>query len=213
MGVLAAGLIWQFILALLIIYREEGNLRWSTIQQRLWLNTPKDPTTGNARGKLWLWLIPIIVLLALSESGIAPVLNRLWVSVFPFLAEPSSFAFATLLGSAEVQEQLVGAWWFLALFLLMGTFNIVGEEFLLRGILLPKMTGVFGKWDWVANGVLMGAYHWHQPWMIPGGIIAGIFFFALPAKRYRSTWMSLIPHSIQIVIFTFLIVGLVLGVV
>jgi len=210
-GTLAVGLIWQFALAMFIVYREEGDLRWSTIRRRLWLNTPRDPKTGEPRSRLWLWLIPIITLLAVSESMIGPVLNRPWVSVFPFFAEPSSFAFATLLGSPEVQAQLVGAWWFLALFLLLGTFNILGEEFLLRGVLLPKMNGVFGKWDWVANGVLMGAYHWHQPWMIPGGIIAGIFFFALPAKRFRSIWMSFIPHSIQIVIFTFLILGLVLG--
>lgn len=213
MGALAAGLIWQFALALLFVYYEKGNLRWSTIRQRLWLNAPQDPKTGEFKGRLWLWLIPIIILLAASESAIAPMLNQLWVLIFPSFAEPSSFAFATLLGSAEVQEELVGAWWFLALFLLMGTFNILGEEFLLRGVLLPKMAGTFGKWDWVANGILMGAYHWHQPWMIPGGILAGVFCFAFPAKRFRSVWMSLIPHSIQIVIFTFLILGIVLGIV
>ena len=210
-GALAVGLIWQFALAMIIVYREEGDLRWSTIRRRLWLNTPRDPKTGATRRKLWLWLIPIITMLAVSESVIAPVLNRLWVSVLPFVAEPSSFAMDSLLGSPEVQAQLAGAWWFLGLFLLMGVFNILGEEFLFRGVLLPKMEGVFGKWDWAANGVLMGAYHWHQPWMIPGGIISGVFFFALPAKRFRSTWMAFISHSIQIVIFGFLILGLVLG--
>jgi hypothetical protein len=37
------------------------------------------------------------------------------------------------------------------------------------GMLLPKMEGVFGKWSWVANGVLFGFYHLHQPWGISGG--------------------------------------------
>ena len=34
---------------------------------------------------------------------------------------------------------------------------------LFRGVLLPKMRGVFGKWDWVANSVLFGPYHMHVP--------------------------------------------------
>src|SRR5678815_4030020 len=38
---LTVGLIWQFVLAMIIVYREEGDLRWATIQRRLWLNTPR----------------------------------------------------------------------------------------------------------------------------------------------------------------------------
>ena len=39
------GLIWQFILSLIIIRQEEGNMSWTTIKKRLRLNTPKDPKT------------------------------------------------------------------------------------------------------------------------------------------------------------------------
>ena len=115
-GAFTVGLIWQFALAMIIVHREEGDLQWSTIRRRLWLNKPQDPKTGEFRGRLWLWLIPIIILLALSEVVIAPVLNRFWVGVFPFLAEPSGFAFDSVLGAPEVRAQLVGAWWFLRCF-------------------------------------------------------------------------------------------------
>jgi uncharacterized protein len=47
------------------------------------------------------------------------------------------------------------------------------EEFLFRGVLLPMMDGVFGRWGWVANGVLSGIYHLHQPWGIPGAVVSG----------------------------------------
>ena len=83
-GVLGVGLIWQFVLSMIIVYREEGDLRWATIRQRFWLNKPRDSKTGETRGRLWLWLLPIFILLALTEFTIAPVLNRLWVSVFPY---------------------------------------------------------------------------------------------------------------------------------
>ena len=34
------GLIWQFILSMIILYREEGNIRLETIGRRFWLNNP-----------------------------------------------------------------------------------------------------------------------------------------------------------------------------
>src|SRR5690349_19319291 len=38
--VLTIGLVWQFVLVMILLYQEAGNLRWSTIKQRLWLQTP-----------------------------------------------------------------------------------------------------------------------------------------------------------------------------
>ena len=50
----------------------------------------------------------------------------------------------------------------------MFVFNtVLGEELLFRGYLLPRMNGVFGRRDWLANGVLFAAYHLHVPWVIP----------------------------------------------
>ena len=209
---LTLGLIWLFVLSMIIVYREEGDLRWGTIRQRLWLNTPRDPKTGQPHRKLWLWLIPFIILGTAYGVFLTPLVDRLWGSIFPIFAEPPGYNFAAILESAEILEQLVGAWWFFLLFFVSALFNtVLGEEFLFRGVLLPKMNGVFGKWDWVANGVLFGLYHLHQPWSILASIIDGIFLFAVPARLYRSTWMAIIIHSLQSVFFLFLILGVVLG--
>jgi uncharacterized protein len=40
-----AGMAWQFIASLMILYRELGTLRWSVFRQRVWLKTPLDPMT------------------------------------------------------------------------------------------------------------------------------------------------------------------------
>jgi membrane protease YdiL (CAAX protease family) len=207
------GLIWIFVLALIIVYREEGDLRWATLRRRLCLNTPRDLKTGEPRRKLWLWLIPIIILFPVVTFLISPPLHRLWNSLFPFFAPPPGFDPGQALGSPEIQAQLVGAWDFLLLFVVMAFFNIFGEEFLFRGVLLPKMGGTFGKWDWVVNGVLMGAYHWHQPWTIAGTILASTLLFALPARLFRSTWMAIIAHALQYLILIPLILAIVLGLV
>jgi membrane protease YdiL (CAAX protease family) len=211
MGLLTAGLIWQFVLVLILVYREEGNLRWSTLRRRLWLRGPSDPRTGERRGRLWLWVIPFLIAVAVADVALAGPIRDLWVSIFPFLAAPPGFDPGDALGQPETKAQLVGAWGFLALFVVLAVFNtVLGEELLFRGGLLPKMEGVFGKWDWVANALLFGFYHLHQPWGIPGSCITGLLY-CYPARRFRSTWLSIILHSGQSVVFLFLILGLVLG--
>jgi membrane protease YdiL (CAAX protease family) len=162
---LTLGLIWLFLLSMIIVRQEEGDLRWATIKRRLRLNTPRDPKTREPRNRLWLWLVPALIGIALLDVLLASTIDNLWVSIFPFLAELPGYNFDAIFESTEIMEQLVGAWWFLALFLLFAIFNtILGEEFLFRGVLLPKMDGVFGRWSWVANGVLFGFFHLHQPW-------------------------------------------------
>ena len=54
----------------------------------------------------------------------------------------------------------------------MCVFNtVLGEELLFRGYLLPRMAGVFGRYDWVANGVIFAAYHLHVRWAIPAALV------------------------------------------
>ncbi len=158
------GLIWLFVLSIIIVRREEGDLRWESVKLRLRLNAPREPATGEPRRRLWLWVVPFLVAVAAVELVLDPPIENAWVWVFPFLAEPGSYSFDANFGSQEILQRLEGAWWFFALFVVQAAFNtILGEEFLFRGVLLPRMEGVFGRWSWVANSVLFGLYHVHQP--------------------------------------------------
>lgn len=212
LSLLAVGLVWLFVLSMIIVRREEGNLRWATIKRRLRLGTPRDPKTGEPRRRLWLWVILFLVAIVVWELALTSYVQGFWVSVFPFFTEPPGYSMAGIFESQEILDRLVGAWWFFALFLVQAIFNtILGEEFLFRGVLLPQMEGVFGKWSWVANGVLFGLYHVHQPWGIADSVISGVFLYTYPTWRFRSTWMGIIVHSAQTVYFAFLFLGVVLG--
>jgi uncharacterized protein len=208
---LTLGLVWLFVLSMIIVRREEGDLRWATVKRRLRLNAPREPATGEPRARLWLWVVPFLVAVALVDIVLSTPLKNAWVSVFPFFVEPTGYSLDAIFGSQEILARLEGAWWFFALFVVQAAFNtILGEEFLFRGVLLPKMEGVFGRGSWVANGVLFGLYHVHQPWGIPNSVLTGLLY-TFPAYRYRSTWMSIILHSAQSVFFAFLVLGVVLG--
>jgi len=204
------GLVWQFVFSMLILYREEGKIRIATIGRRFWLNNPISPRTGEKDNRLWWLLIPLMLLTAASDLGLGPFLDGIWTKLFPFLAEPQSRSLDALF-APEMHARWIGAWDFLALFVIASLFNnFLSEEFLFRGVLLPKMKGVFGRWDWVANGVIFGVYHLHMPWGIPGNIVFG-WLMAFVAKRYRSNWFPIVLHNGQAFYFSFLILGLVLG--
>ena len=85
---LALGLVWLFVLSMIIVRREEGDLRSATVKQRLRLNAPREPATGVPRARLFLWVVPFIVGVTVIELVLNTPLENAWVSLFPFLAEP-----------------------------------------------------------------------------------------------------------------------------
>jgi uncharacterized protein len=87
---------------------------------------------------------------------------------------------------------------------------VPGEDLLFRGLLLLRMQGVFGRGDFVANGVLFAFYHLHQPWSIPAAL-ADIILTSYPTRRWQSVWMSVIVHSAQSDFVFIIILALVLG--
>jgi uncharacterized protein len=207
---LAVGLLWEFVLAMIILHREEGNIRWTTISRRFWLRHPISPRTGATKKTLWWWIVPLIFLIGLIDIALRPWIVKLTGMVFPLLAEPKGYDMSAIF-TPELRAQWVGHWGLFGLLFVQGILNtFLGEEFIFRGVLLPKMEGVFGKWDWLANGVLFGFYHLHQPWGIVSSVLTGILY-AFSGKRFRSNWFPIILHSGQTIFLLFLILGLVLG--
>jgi uncharacterized protein len=189
--VVVVGLMWQFVVSLAVLQHELGGLRWPSIKKRIWLNLPRDPRTGKARKILFLWAVPAIAANVLG-GYLASYLDTAWTNLVPALREPS---YAQIQGLAD--PQFHGQWWILGLTLTSMLFNyLLGEELLFHGVLLPRMAGVFGRWDWVANTVLFGLYHVHKIWFWPS-MIASSFGYAWAAKRFRSLWMSVIVHGIE----------------
>jgi membrane protease YdiL (CAAX protease family) len=195
---LTVGMIWQFLFVMICVRREQGSLRWSVLKDALWLHAPRNPRTRRRGGRLWWVLLPLIVLVAAKEE-------------LPRIPAPVERDQGLFLQSAAGQEFFSGNWVWFAVIVTMMIFNtVLGEELLFRGLLLPRMRGAFGRWDWLANGVLFGAYHLHLPWSIPANTL-DTFFISLPASRYRSALIGILVHSVQTVVFTALLLALVLG--
>ena len=195
---LTGGLVWQFVLVVGLVAREQRSLRWSRVRQALWLDAPRSPRTGRRGGRAWLIVVPLI--LATAAEGMIPVLGI-----------PEGHDLASFLGSNAGQEFLSGAWGWFAVIAVLAVFNtVLGEELLFRGLLLPRMNGAFGERDWVANGVLFAAYHLHMPWAMPATLL-DTFILSYSSKRYRSALVGIAVHSGQSILLLGLTLALVLG--
>jgi membrane protease YdiL (CAAX protease family) len=194
---MTVGLIWQFVLVLLLVYRERGSVRWPVLKDALWLQAPRSPRTGRVGGRLWLVLVPCVLLFTAEKfiPSFPPVTGH---HLGVFLESDAGAAF------------LSGNWGWYALIAALVVFNtVLGEELLFRGLLLPRMQGAFGRWDWVANGVLFAGYHLHMPWTIPATLL-DTFALSYPSRRYRSALIGIAVHSAQSVMILVLVLFLVI---
>jgi membrane protease YdiL (CAAX protease family) len=195
--VATAGLAWQFLLVLILVHREQRSLRWSVLKDALWLHAPRSPRTGRRGRWTWLVVIPLVVAFGVEE-------------LLPTLRAPESRELGHLLFSDAGQQFLSGNWGWFGILVALVVFNtVLGEELLFRGLLLPRMRGVFGRWDWAANGLLFAVYHLHEPWGIPRTLLDA-FILAYPSKRYNSALIGIAVHSAQSVTILGLALALVL---
>jgi len=194
---LTAGLVWQFVLVMTLVRREQGTLRFSVLRDALWLRAPRSPRTGRRGGKAWLITLPLIVAFGLEE-------------MLPGMPHAAARDFGEFLGSDAGHTLLAGSWGWFAIIVTLLVFNtVIGEELLFRGYLLPRINGVFGRKDWLANGVLFAAYHVHIPWAMPATLL-DTFIISYPSKRYRSALVGIVVHSAQSVVLFGLVLALVL---
>lgn len=196
---LTAGMVWEFLLVLVLVRREQGTLRWSVLRSALWLGPPRSPRTGKRGGATWWVLVPLMMLFAAEE-------------LLPALPTPPSRDLGLFLGSSAGQQFMSGNWLWLGICVVMFALNtVLGEELLFRGLLLPRMRGAFGRWDWLVNGALFAAYHLHVPWVIPQTLLVDTVVLGYSSRRYRSALIGIAVHSAQSVFFTVLVLGLVLS--
>ncbi|GEL94985.1 CPBP family intramembrane glutamic endopeptidase [Cellulomonas composti] len=203
------GLVWQGVVAFVVLRHEVRPFTWAALRRRLWLHRPTSPRTG--RGSWWLlaWTFPVaLALLAYDDLEPLRPLQDAFLRLFPALEAPEHALIENL-----ADPRTVGQWWLLGVLAVLLVFNyLLGEELIFRGILLPKMRGVFGRWDVVANGVLFATYHLHLIWTLPL-TLARDWVYAALMRRYRSSWMSTLLHAYDGVFLAVLFPLVIAGVV
>ena len=211
LGVIALGGGAELSAALFLLKREGYRLTLQDLRDRLRLGWPRG----------WrLWGLALVALILAFASGVvtAPLATALanvpgfvppdW---WPPMSNPT--AEITDVTGFFPDISLPGNYLFLVIFFLVGLVcNIIGEELYYRGFLLPRMNGVFGRWDWVANGIGFTLKHIYQRWLYPALLIPGLAF-AFVGGPLGSLWLAMIFHWIgNFLMAMVLLIGAVIGI-
>ncbi len=193
---------FEFSLALFIFHREGYDLNLRSLKERIHWNWPS--------GKTWIILV-IITVVGFTLSQFLQPLTTVMATAFPppdwFPASQHPFKEVHSVQEALPGVVFSGNYLFLILVLFTGSMNIIGEDLLYRGAFIPKLHGLFGKWAWVAGGVIWTFKHSYVWWrMFADAAILGfagayIFgpLFSLPAimlihliTNFGATWPLII---------------------
>ncbi len=128
------------------------------------------------------WVIGGLIAVAVATSvllGIARLLDPKFLPIPPFMQVPSENLFWIFLG-------------WIPLFIC----NILGEELLWRGYMLPRQELVFGKSAWLLNGILWFLFHWSINLPAMMAILPTTLIVPWIVQRRQNTWVGILIHGI-----------------
>lgn len=88
-----------------------------------------------------------------------------------------------------------GRYWLLSIWLPYWILNILGEEFLWRGVVLPRQEIAFGKYAWLINGTGWGLFHIAFGWQLLITLIPLVFILSYIVQRKKNSWIGVIMHG------------------
>jgi membrane protease YdiL (CAAX protease family) len=182
----------ELIAGVLLLRHEGRGLDRAWLRDRIRWHWPRG-------GKAWGIAVVVLILAFVLSTAMEPV-NRALAAMAGFVppqwwgAAANPTAHVSSAADVFPDVSLTGNFLFVLLYFVIGlVFNIFGEELYYRGYLLPRMSGVFGKWAWVANGVLFTLKHVYQRWVWPGILIGGLAF-AFAAGPLGSLPLAMVYH-------------------
>ncbi|NIM50866.1 MAG: CPBP family intramembrane metalloprotease [Gemmatimonadales bacterium] len=90
---------------------------------------------------------------------------------------------------AGVRLWILAAWvpfWFL---------NIMGEEILWRGTMLPRQERSFGQWAWLVHAVGWGVFHTAFGPVLLVTVVPALLVLPYLVQRRQNTWVGVVIHS------------------
>jgi membrane protease YdiL (CAAX protease family) len=163
------------LIAALLLHRERHPAGPGSWGARLWL---RPMNAGD-----WRWAIGGLAAVGVLTGGIGVALGALSDNT---KLHPSFMAFEPL-GP--------GRFWILGVWLPFFVLNIVGEEFVWRGVVLPRQEVAFRGWAWLVNGVLWLLFHAAFPWQVLVTLVPITLILPYVVQRRRNTWIGVAIHA------------------
>lgn len=178
-----------FLLAILL-YRVEGNpFTWAVFRQRYRL--------APIHGQTWLWVLGLVAFgLALSQ---ALSFTSRWLATFSWFTPPAFLPSELNPLKAPTSGMFFGTsvhgqWWYAFAYFVGWFFNILGEELLFRGYILPRQEVTYGKWAWLVQGLMWSGMHVFWRWNLLS-LLPITLAIPFVAQRKKSTSIGIVAHG------------------
>lgn len=89
-----------------------------------------------------------------------------------------------------------GRYWLLAVWFPYWLLNILGEEFLWRGVMLPRQEIVFGKYTWIVHGTGWLMFHLAFGWQLLITLLPLIYIQSYVVQKTKNSWNGVIMHGV-----------------
>jgi len=88
-----------------------------------------------------------------------------------------------------------GRYWILAAWLPFWVVNIMSEEVVWRGVLLPRQEAALGRHAWFANAVGWTVFHVAFGWQLLAVLLPILFVLPYVVQRRGNSWIGVIVHA------------------
>jgi membrane protease YdiL (CAAX protease family) len=189
-------LIGLFIASLIALRTEGYPVTWTAIKDRFRLKK-MDKTD-------WVWtVVSLIVMLVgagifgvigqvLITNGVIPLPSKIPTALLDPTTDPANLMNIFV---ASLGPNAKGNWGLVLFSLILLAFNIVGEEFWWRGVILPRQELVHGKNTWLIHGTMWALFHAFKYWSWLG-LLPVCLALSFVAQKRRNTWPGIITHFI-----------------
>jgi len=170
------GIFTPLIITAMMILRSEGcKITFNTWRKRLRFRriTKSDI----------LWSIAGLILVGIF-SGL--IMKGLELMIGKFDHSPAFMSFEPL---------TKGRYWLLLVWTPYWILNIMGEELLWRGVMLPRQEVAFGKHTWLIHGFGWALFHIAFGWQLLLTLIPLIFIQSYIVQKTKNSWVGVIMHG------------------
>ncbi len=164
------------VLAYFILRRERVKIGKNTWEDRLRF---KKMNKGD-----WLWSIGSIIMIGILSLAIIKILE---VLIGKVESHPSFMYFEPLTS---------GRYWILLIWFPYWLLNIMGEEILWRGVILPRQELVFKKNAWLVHGIFWGIFHIAFGWQLLLTLTPILFIQPYVVQRRKNSWTGVVIHAV-----------------
>jgi membrane protease YdiL (CAAX protease family) len=184
--------LFLLLITAFILFKAEGNnFSWDLFKHRIWLTKMHKVD--------WIWAIGlfcfgIIIYILLEPIGKILAHHNFFAppDFFPAEINPNK----SMKSGYMMDYKLSGQYCIAVLYFFAWITNILGEEFLFRGMLLRRQIVKYGSKAWIYHGVIWTLWHFFWKWNLFSILPFGLALSYTIYKR-ENIWIGIIAHGMM----------------